>query len=139
MIVEIERIDDKYLMEATNESGEKMLMDGSADLGADEAAFRPMQTLLASLAGCSAIDVINILTKQRQRIDDLRVRMNGDRTGGIPSPFTAINVHFILKGKIKGEKVEKAMEMAQTKYCSVYFSLNPDIDITYTYELDYVD
>ncbi len=140
MIVTIERIDDQYKMEATNETGETLLMDGSKKLGASETAFRPMQTLLASLAGCSAIDVISILKKQRQRIDEFKMKMTGDREeGAIPAPFRAINVHFILKGKIKGEKIQKAMDLAQSKYCSVYFSLHPDIDISYTYELEVVD
>ena len=140
MIVNINRIDDLYKLEATNESGEVLYMDGSKSLGAGETAFRPMQTLLASLAGCSAIDVISILKKGRQRIDDFKMRMTGEREpGAVPAPFTAINVHFILTGKIKPEKIEKAMELAQTKYCSVYFSLHPNIDITYTYELTAVE
>lgn len=140
MIVNIERIDDAYKMKATNETGETLLMDGSKSLGASETAFRPMQTLLASLAGCSAIDIISILKKQRQRIDEFKMKMTGEReAGAIPAPFTAINVHFILKGKIKDEKIQKAMELAQNKYCSVYFSLHPDIDVSYTYELEKVD
>lgn len=140
MVINIDRIDDQYKLEATNESGEVLYMDGSKSLGASESAFRPMQTLLASLAGCSAIDVISILKKGRQRIDDFKMRMTGERVpGAVPAPFTAINVHFILKGKIKPEKIEKAMELAQSKYCSVYFSLHPDIDISYTYELEAVE
>ena len=139
MIINVKRIDDAFKMEATNETGETLLMDGSKSLGASESAFRPMQMLLTSLGGCSAIDVINVLTRGRQRIDSFEMRLTGDRMGGTPSPFTAMNVHFILKGKIKEEKLVKAIELAETKYCSVYFSLNPEIDIKYSYDLETVE
>jgi putative redox protein len=98
-----------------------------------------MQVLLASLAGCTSIDIINMLSKQRQRLDDFKVVVTSERTGGIPSPFTKINLHFVFKGKIKEQKIEKALESSHTKYCSVYFSLNPNIDITNTYELEYAE
>ncbi len=139
MVLNIERIDDAYKLKANNESGDVTFMDGSQKIGGSESAFRPMQMLLASLAGCSAIDVISILKKQRQRIDDFQMKMTGDRVDGVPAPFKAINVHFILKGKIKEAKLEKAIELAETKYCSVYFSLHPDIDIRYTYDLESVE
>ena len=60
MEVTVKRIDDAYKMEATNETGEILHMDGSKALGASESAFRPMQLLLTSLGGCSAIDIINV-------------------------------------------------------------------------------
>ena len=139
MIVHIKRIDDAFKMEASNETGEKLYMDASRSLGASESAFRPMQTLLASLAGCTGIDVLQILKKQRQRLDDFQIKVTATRKDGTPSPFESINLHFILKGKIKAEKIEKALELSHSKYCSVYFSLHPDIDISNTYELEYVD
>ncbi len=139
MKIIVERIDDAYLMQATNESGEVLLMDGSKSLGAGETAFRPMQMLMTSLGGCSAIDIINVLTRGRQRIDQFKMRLTGERIEGTPSPFKKMNVHFILKGKIKEEKLVKAIELAETKYCSVYFSLHPDIDIVYSYDLTTVD
>lgn len=139
MTITVQRIDDAYKMEATNETGETILMDGSKSLGASESAFRPMQVLLTSLAGCTSIDVINMLNKMRQRLDDFKVIVTSERTGGIPSPFTKINLHFVFKGNIKEQKIESALEKSHTKYCSVYFSLNPNIDITNTYELEYVE
>jgi len=139
MIVTVKRIDDAYKMEATNETGEILHIDGSKALGASESAFRPMQLLLTSLGGCSAIDIINVLTRGRQRIDSFEMKLSGDRVDGTPAPFTSMNVHFILKGKIKEEKLIKAIELAETKYCSVYFSLNPEIDIRYSYDLESVE
>ena len=67
------------------------------------------------------------------------MRLTGDRGDGTPSPFNTMNVHFIIKGKIKEEKLIKAIELAETKYCSVYFSLNPEIDIRYSYDLESVE
>ena len=67
MKIKLTRIDEEYKLKATNESGEITFVDGSLALGASQTAFRPMQMLLVSLAGCSAIDVINILKKQRRK------------------------------------------------------------------------
>ena len=139
MEVTVKRIDDAFKMEVTNGTGEIMYMDGSKAIGASETAFRPMQLLLTSLGGCSAIDIINVLTRGRQRIDSFEMKLTGDRVDGTPSPFTKMNVHFVIKGKIKEQKLIKAIELAETKYCSVYFSLNPEIDISYSYDLDSVE
>ena len=99
MEVTVKRIDDAYKMEATNETGEVLHMDGSKALGASESAFRPMQLLLTSLGGCSAIDIINVLTRGRQRIDSFEMKLTGDRADGTPSPFNTMNVHFIIKAR----------------------------------------
>ena len=139
MKIKLTRIDEEYKLKATNESGEITFVDGSLALGASQTAFRPMQMLLVSLAGCSAIDVINILKKQRQRIDSFDMEVNGERREGIPSPFESIQVHFSLSGKIKEEKMKRAIELTHTKYCSVYFSLDPNIETTFTFDLQYVE
>ena len=139
MKIQLSRIDDEYKLKAINETGEITFVDGSEALGASQTAFRPMQLLLVSLAGCSAIDVINILKKQRQRIDDFHMEVTGDRKEGVPAPFTKIQVHFSLSGKIKEEKLIKAIELTEAKYCSVYFSLNPEIEITFTFDLQFLE
>ena len=91
--------------------------------------------LLVSLAGCSAIDMINVLKKQRQKITDFDIEIDGDRKEGTPAPYTAIRVKFLIAGEVKSNKVEKAIELTKGKYCSVYFSLHPDIEVTYSYEI----
>ena len=95
-----------------------------------------MELLLVSLAGCSAIDVISVLKKQRQVVEDFRIEVSGTRRDGVPAPYETISVHFIASGKIKEEKMAKALELTKGKYCSVYFSLHPDIDVSYKFTIE---
>lgn len=135
-MIKLTRVDDAFRLKVTNERGDITYTDGSAAIGAGEDGFRPMEMLLVSLAGCSAIDIINVLKKQRQKIDDFSMEIDGDKKEGTPSPYTAIRVKFLLKGEIKPEKMDKAIELTRTKYCSVYFSLHPEIDISFDYEIN---
>lgn len=134
-MIKLKRVDDAFRLEATNDRGDIAYTDGSVAIGAGGNGFRPMEMLLVSLAGCSAIDIISVLKKQRQTITDFQIEVDGDKVEGVPSPYKSIRVKFILAGDIKASKVEKAIELTKGKYCSVYFSLNPNIDVSYTYEL----
>jgi len=134
--IKIKRIDDAYKLEATNDRGHKAYTDGSAAIGGASSAFSPMELLLVSLAGCSAIDVISIMNKQKQTIEDFKMEIEGDRPETIPAPFTQIDVHFILKGEIKENRLEKAMQLTKDKYCSVLHTLRPETEIKYRYTLN---
>jgi putative redox protein len=136
MNIKIKRIDNAFKLEAINERGNVVHTDANPEIGGSNSAFRPMEMLLVSLAGCSAIDVINILNRQKQTITDFQMEIIGDRTGGIPSPFNKIDIHFTLTGDIKSNKLEKALQLTQEKYCSVLHSLKSDIDINYHYKLN---
>lgn len=135
MKINLKRVDDNFRLLATSERGDTVYTDGSAKIGASEQGWRPMEMLLVSLAGCSAIDVISILSKQRQTIDDFQIEIDGDRRDGTPAPYEAIRLHFIVTGAVKESKMQKAIDLTVGKYCSVYFSLHPDIDVRYTYEI----
>lgn len=136
MKISIKRIDHAFKLEATNERGNVIHIDASEAIGGSNSAYRPMEILLVSLAGCSAIDVINILRKQKQTIDDFEMEINGLRKDGTPSPFEKIDVHFKVKGDIKPKNLEKALQLTQEKYCSVLHSLKSEIDINYHYTLN---
>ena len=136
MTIRLNRIDDAFRLEASNDRGDTLYSDGTASIGAAEKGWRPMELLLVSLAGCSSIDVIAILKKQRQQIDDFTIEVSGERVEGTPAPYKSINVHFVVSGDIKESKLEKALELTKGKYCSVYFSLHPEIDVSYTYTLE---
>ena len=109
----------------------------SKAVGGDESGFRPMQLLLTSIASCSGIDAVNILKKSRVDFSSLDIEIEGDRKDGIPSPFTAIRVKFILHGSQSADqaKAEKAVSMAMEKYCSATASLDPAIKVTAVTEL----
>lgn len=134
--IELNRIDDRFLMEAVNETGERLQMDASTSLGGYQRAMRPMQVLLASMGGCSAIDVIMILKKQRQNLRDLKISLDGDREENTePSLYKKIHIHFKLFGEIDRDKAAVAIDLSMTKYCSVAKTLEASADITYSFEV----
>lgn len=134
--IEIQRLDDRFLMEAINETGESIRMDAGTSLGGSQSAMRPMQILLASMGGCSAIDVIMILKKQRQKLRDIRISLEGDREVGVePSLYRKIHIHFILFGEIENEKAATAVKLSMSKYCSVAKTLEATAEITYGFEI----
>lgn len=123
-------------MEAANEEGGLLRMDGSRSIGGLEGGMSPMQLLLAGAGGCSAIDVIGILKKQKQDLQDLQVMVDGDRQKtGTYSEFTTIHLHFILTGDLDERKVERAIELSINKYCSVSKTLEKTSEITHSFEI----
>lgn len=123
-------------MEAANEEGGLLRMDGSRSIGGLEGGMSPMQLLLAGAGGCSAIDVIGILKKQKQDLQDLQVVVDGDRQKtGTYSEFTTIHLHFILTGDLDERKVERAIDLSINKYCSVSKTLEKTSEITQSFEI----
>jgi putative redox protein len=115
---------------ATNAAGATGTIDGPADLGGENAGLRPMETLLAALAGCSSMDVIKILKKQRQHLERLEVEVNAERADAIPAVFTKIHLRFKAHGAVDLKKLEKAVSLSVEKYCSVSKMLEPKVEIT---------
>ncbi len=92
----------------------------SAASGGDDDGFSPMELLLVSLAGCTAMDVISILEKKRQEVTDLEVRVHGERAEEHPKVFTNITLEYIVTGHhVEQVAVERSVELSATKYCSV--------------------
>ena len=132
MKIQINRLDSDFAMQAVNEDGNTLLMDGSTDIGGNGTGMRPMQLLLAAVGGCSAIDVILILKKQKQIIKDFSVEVDGEREKIKDySLFRDICLHFKIKGQIDYDKAEKAIQLSLEKYCSVSKTLEPTAKITY--------
>ena len=137
MKIKINRSDNAFHMEAENEDGAIIHTDASPDIGAQGTGFRPMQLLLAAIGSCSSIDIISILSKQRQQLDDIQIIVNGNREKGIiPSLFEEIHVDFRLKGNLDKEKVARAIKLAMEKYCSVAKILEKTANISYSYKIN---
>jgi putative redox protein len=132
MKINIKRIDSDFNMEAVNEDGNTLLMDGATDIGGHGKGMRPMQLLLAAVGGCSTIDVILILKKQKQIIESFEVEVEGERekTEGY-NLFRDICLHFKIKGQVDLDKAERAVKLSIEKYCSVSKTLEPTAKITY--------
>lgn len=116
------------LFHATNEAG------GQAFLGGEH--IRPMQMILASLAGCSGVDVVNILKKKRVNFSDLQIKVSGKRADTHPKVYTDIHVTYYVWGEnIKPKDVEQAIELSEEKYCSVSAMLKSTANIQSDYKI----
>ena len=137
MKISINRLNDAVHMEAKNEDGVTLQMDGTGEIGGINGGFRPMQMLLAAAGGCSAIDIVGILKKQNQNPDELQIEVTGDRQSvGTYSEFKSIHMHFIVKGShLDEKKVARAIDLSLTKYCSVSKTLEKTANITSSYEI----
>lgn len=136
MKINLKRIDDAYLMEATNERGNTLLADGSKDIGGGEQAMSPMHMLISALGGCSSIDVISFLNKMRQPLKDIQIEIQADRIPDeVPSLFSKIHIHYKLFGDIDLKKAERACELSVEKYCSVGKIIEKTAPITWSVEI----
>ncbi|MFD3407985.1 OsmC family protein [Aquirufa sp. HETE-83D] len=139
MEVVLNRLDQDFHFEAKGSSPIPVHIDAAEGIGGHNAGARPMELLLMGLGGCTAIDVILILKKQRQIVDDFQIRVQGDREkieGTEKTPFRQINIQFELKGQIDGSKALKAIQMSMDKYCSATAQLEPSSTITHTLVLN---
>ena len=99
-------------------------------------AATPMELLLVALGGCTAVDVISILKKKRERVSDYRVEVRGFRREEPPRAYTRIEVRHVVSGRgIKERSVAEAVELSETKYCSVAATLRPGVELVTTYEV----
>lgn len=138
MKVEIKRVNDAYHLEAKGMTPVVVNMDASEDIGGINAGARPMELLLMGLGGCTSIDVILVLKKQRQPLEDLKIEVTGEREqieGTEMKPFKKINIHYKFYGKLDVAKVEKAIDLSMEKYCSATAQLRPSAEITHSYEI----
>lgn len=135
MEVVLNRLDQDFHFEATGSSPVSVHIDAAEGIGGHNAGARPMELLLMGLGGCTAIDVILILKKQRQNIEDFQIRVQGDREkieGTEKTPFRHINIQFELKGEIDGNKALRAIQLSMDKYCSATAQLEPSSKITHS-------
>ena len=109
----------------------------SKSIGGDESGFRPMELVLAGVASCAGIDIVNILKKSRVEFSGMDIEVNGDRKDATPAPFTHIEVIYKIHGPgIDRAKAERAVSLALEKYCSVSASLDPAIKVAAKTVLD---
>ena len=132
MLIQLERLDDAFNLKATNEQGNSVETDAAPAIGGGGKGMRPMEMLLSSLGACSSIDVIDILRKMRQPLNDIKVTLNGEREKDkTPSLFTDIHISFNLYGDLDVDKAQRAVDMSMEKYCSVAKILEKTAKITW--------
>ncbi|MBL8034920.1 MAG: OsmC family protein [Leptospiraceae bacterium] len=135
--VSLTRIGEPFHFEAKNSAGNAVHIDAGAAIGGTGKGARPMELLLMGLAGCSGIDVITILRKQRQTIESMSVEVEGERgESQEANPFTGIVVKFALTGPIDENHLKRAIELSMDKYCSVAKTLEKTATIRWEYTLN---
>jgi len=118
--IEVIRKEGDFGFEATDANGHIVRLDTSNETGGINFGIRPMQSLLMGLGGCSGIDIVSILKKQRLTIEAFSMKIKGEREKGKePSLWESIHIDFELKGNIEQEKAERACALSINKYCSV--------------------
>ncbi|HFD87156.1 MAG TPA: OsmC family protein [Gammaproteobacteria bacterium] len=131
----------KWVEEATflgeSGSGHAVVMDGPPDHGGRNLGVRPMEMLLLGMGGCTAFDVMLILKKSRQPVDDCEVLLSAERGDDEPKVFTRIHVHFIVTGQgLKEKQVARAVSLSAEKYCSASIMLGrAGVEISHDYEI----
>jgi len=117
-------------------SGFTVSLDTLAEEGGGT-GFSPMELLLVSLAGCTAMDVISILKKKRQDVTGFEVRAHGLRADDHPKIYTDITLEYVVRGHgVDPKAIERAIELSETKYCSVAGMLKRVASITTTYRVE---
>ncbi|MEP6921305.1 MAG: OsmC family protein [bacterium] len=100
------------------------------------AAPTPMELLLLALGSCTAVDVIGILKKKREEVSEYKVEVRGERRAEHPRSYSKMTVHHIVKGQnVSENSVRQAIELSETKYCSVAATLRPTAEIVSTFEI----
>lgn len=108
----------KMSFDGTSESGFTVPLGTSPGVGGDDDGFRPLELIAIGLAGCTAMDVVSILTKKRQEITSFEVQVHTDRAAEHPKVFTHIVIEYIISGKdISEDAVKRAVQLSEEKYC----------------------
>ncbi len=119
-ILSAERTNPDFEMTITDATGNSMVIDIPTDQGGNGNGMRPMQTVLAALCGCSAVDVVSILKKQKQILTGFKITVDGEREQGKePSVWETVDLVFELTGEVEPNKGFRAVKLSVDKYCSV--------------------
>ena len=120
MNVSLERINEDYLFEVSNSEGKSVLLDNKSKTHGEVQGISPMELLLMGIAGCSSIDIIAILNKQKINPSSLKMDVKGHRhENQVPALFYQIDINIYLEGRFSPEKAKRAAKLSFEKYCSV--------------------
>lgn len=121
------------LFVGTSASGHAVVLDTDS---VRSSAPTPMEMLLLALGSCTAVDVVSILQKKRERVTDYRVEIKGTRRDAHPRSFQRITLHHVVRGHNLSEKaVARAVQLSEEKYCSVAATLRPTAEIISSFEI----
>lgn len=121
---------------ARSGSGHTIVLDGAPETGGQDYGCRPMELVLLGLGGCTAIDVVTILRKSRQDVEDCVIDLHAERAETIPKVFSRVHLHFTVTGRgLDPVRVARAIRLSAEKYCSVSAMLEKTATITHDFEI----
>ncbi len=116
-------------------SGHSIVLDTQEKSGGTDSSVRPAELLLVGLGGCTGMDVISILRKMRVPFEDFEVEVNAEQAEEHPKVLTQIELVYRITGDVPEDKLEKAINLSQERYCSVSTMLGKTAKITYRHEI----
>lgn len=120
----------------TADSGFSVPLGTDPAVGGDNDGPRPMELLAIGLGGCTAMDVISILSKKRQQVTSFEVQVHADRAAEHPKVFTAFHIHYVVRGvNIDPTAVQRAIELSEQKYCPAQAMFSKITPIRLTHEI----
>ena len=117
-------------------SGHEIILDADNSVGGNDEGARPLELMALSLAGCTAMDVISIMRKKRQKVSRFEVQVSAERADTHPKVFTSLHITYIFHGQgIDPKAVERAMELSETRYCPAQAMLAQVAPTTMSYDI----
>jgi putative redox protein len=130
----VAKLDADMRFEGEAASGHHVLLDASGAAGGHNAGFRPMELLLVGLAGCTGMDVIALLRKQRQEVTGYEVHVQGVRAASDPQVFEDITIEHIITGHhLRREAVRRAIALSEHRYCAAAVMLGEVAQLRHMY------
>ena len=126
---------DSTLMVGADSAGNTLVMGHWSEQHPEWSGLKPSDLLLLSVASCTAYDVVLILKKQREPLEGLEISVTGEQDPDPPFAFRHIHIHYKVYGECNIEKVARALQLSEEKYCSVINTIRPAVDISSDFEL----
>lgn len=121
---------ESTLMTGADSAGRPLVIGWARDREPQWAGLKPSDLLLLAAASCSTYDVVDILTKQREPLEGLDVTCTGEQLTEPPYNFTCIHLHYTVKGAVNPNKLARAIQLSEEKYCSVLNTLKPTVQVS---------
>lgn len=126
---------ESTLMMGVDSRGQSVIVGKNTDVEPPIMGNKASDLLLISAAACSMYDVITILKKQKQPLENIQIVCTGNQLEEAPHTFISIHLHYVITGDVDDDKLERAIELSEQKYCSVQATLRPTVELTSDYEI----
>ena len=126
---------DNLQFSAVSDSNHSIIIDADKNLSLDQGT-RPKELILMGLVGCTAMDVVSLLKKMRVEFKDFSVSAEAETADEHPKVFTSIHINYNISGDVDEEKLKKAIDLSQNRYCGVTVMLNKTAQITHSYQIE---